>query len=333
MQHTSLNEIINNTIKSHLTDNINIAHFLMELLNISRESAYRRIRNEILYSMKEVVIISSKLNFSLDKILEDTNKCSKLISGKPQSKEVSPADNYIEMMKSTIDIVKDNSIDKNIRVFYVGNKIPNGLLINFKLLSKLRYIRWIHQTHNLPIDSKFADIIIPPDVEKVHEEYLETIKFIKNITCIFDENIIQAVINTIKFYYRRHLITNEELLEMKKELHSIINRIGETCRTSRNPHNAECIYFLSDLNIESNILFFEFEKAMSIHFLSSGIRPAISSNTLICEEQKTWINSLLKFSVLITNSNELLLNNFIMKQRNLVDTQINQLINNEALSY
>lgn len=331
MRQTYINEKVNETIKNHLAENINIAHFLMGILNISRESAYRRIRNEILYSMQEIVILASKLNFSLDKIFDDVNR-AKFLSRKPQVKETSPADNYIEMMRSTLNVIEGKITDQNIRTFYVGNKVPNGLLINFKLLRKLRYIRWIHQTHNLPINSKFADIIIPSDVEKVHLQYVEANKYIKQITCIFDENVILAVINTIKFYYRRQLITNSEVSEMKKELHALIDRIEETCRIGKNPHEAECIYYLSDLNIESNILFFEFDKEMSVHLLSSGKKPVISSNTWVCEEQKLWINSLLKFSALITNSNELLLNNFITKQHNLVDSQFIQLINNDAYS-
>lgn len=330
MKHTYLNESINDIIKSHIADDINIAHFLMDILNISRESAYRRLRNEILYSMKEVAILASKLNFSLDKILSDINEHSNSISARALIKEATPADNYIEMMRSTLNVVDARSSDRNIRAFYVGNKIPNNMLLNFKLLTKLRYIRWIHQTHNLPINSRFADIAIPLSVEKIHKEYLEANRNIKQITCIFDENIIEAVINTIKFYYRRHLITNDEVLIMKKEIHMLIDRLGETSRLGKNPRDIECIYYLSDLNIESNILFFDFDKDMSVHLLSSGKMPVVSSNIRVCEEQKLWINSLLRFSVLISGSNELLLNNFIMKQHNLVNIQLQQLLENEV---
>lgn len=328
MKYTHLNERLNETIKTHIPENVNPVHFLMDILNLSRESAYRRLRNEILYTMQEAGILASKLNFSIDDIFKGIDGEIRSHTDVIKVTDLSPTDNYVEMLKSTIEVFAGLEDRQFVKAFYVGNKIPNGMLLNFKMLAKLRYIRWIHQTHNLPINSRFSEIIIPAQVEKVHNEYLELNNKIGHTTCVFDRNAIQAIINTIKFYYRINLLTNDEVKEMKKELLEMVMRFEAISRTGKSISGVETSLYISDLNIGTNILFFELKKGMSVHLLSSGKKPVISTHPKVCEEQKLWIDSLLKFSVLISKSNEILLAELVTNQNRLISTELDKLLNN-----
>lgn len=325
-----INKRLNKILAEHITESALAAPFLMEHLSISKESAYRRLRNEVVYTFKEAFILSSKLNISIDEIFRQLNEDKDVLSTVKAEKEISPEDSYVEMIKSSLRVIENITDEQYVKAYYVGNKIPNGIFSEFKMLSKLRYIRWIHQTHDLPINSRFSDIIVPPAVERVHEDYYRIHRKIDQIVTILDHNVLQAVINTLKFYYQRHLISDDEVLQMKEELLGLIGRIESISRTGRNLYNTGKLLYLSNLNIESNILLFEFENGMSAHLLSSGKKPIVSTNKRVCEDQKLWINSLLKFSVLITCSNEIQQADFINEQYRLVESEIGQLIHQDG---
>ena len=319
----SINERVNEIIKRHVPKETKVVPFLMGLLNNSRESAYRRLRNEIPFTVEEIVAISEKLDVSVDEILgvDQNNKMTYF-----QANTVFPdssQNNYIKMMKSTIRELNDLNESGNNTAFYVGNKLPTLFLLSFDMLSKLRYIKWIHQTQNLTINSKFSEISIPAEIVEVHNEYISVFGKIKEMSVIFDENIIQAVINTIKFYYRRNLISDSEMLDMKKELFALLDKLEHLSNTGKNGQETEVILYISDLHIESNFILLESDHKTCVHFLLGGMNPATIYNDEVCKEQKAWIRSLLKFSALTSCSNEILQAEFFTKQRGLIQSQLN----------
>ena len=322
MSQVEINERVNNIIKSYIPAGVKIVPFLMDLLNISRESAYRRLRNEISYTVQEVVVLVSKLNMPPQEIFGGDKGQDKTYFTLGSFEEESPSENYVQMMKSKIKALQDMSNGRSIRATYVGNRISDGLLLHYKMLSKLRYIKWVHQTHKLAINSKYSDIVVPPQVLDVHKEYLESSKKVSHYTAIFDFNIVQAVINTIKFYYRRNLITDDELLEMKNELHEVLDGLEQISRTGKNAYGLDNILYLSYLQVESNIILFESESGISVHLLSSGKDTIVTNDVKFCEDQKLWIDSLLKFSVLITRSNEILQAELFTRFRKTIDHQL-----------
>lgn len=320
MKH--INQRINNILKDHIPEGVKLVPFLMNLLNISRESAYRRLRNEIAYTVEEVAILAPELKISFEDIFNNSENKSKAYLSLDTASEGSPSDNYVHMMRMTTAALNKATDNQYTKAFFVGNKIPNSLLLNYDLLSKLRYIKWIHRTHDLPMNSRFSEMIVSEEVLNAHKEYIEASKKVNYYTGIFDYNIIQAAINTIKFYYRRGFITDRDALEMKEELLSVLDRIESIARTGKSMYSVDNVLYLSYVPIESNIILFEFDEGMSIHLLASGKEPIITSNLNVCEGQKQWIESLLKFSVSITCSNELLQSDFFSKQRQLIIEQL-----------
>lgn len=323
MEYICTNERINNIIRNHVTEESNIVSFLMEQLSLSRESTYRRLRGEVAYTTQEISILFSKINFAIEDLFGSDDKayfCFDI------SKSTSKSEDYVNIINKTISVFHDIGEDQFAKVYYVGNKIPNSMFLEYDILSKLRYIKWVHQSHSLAINTKFSDFKISPKVIEAHKEYVAINKKISHFTVIIDNNIIQAVINTIKFYYRRNLFTTEEILEIKKELFLLVESLENILRTGKDMYNTEYAFYLSDLNIESNLLLIELEQKMSVHFLSTGRTPFVTTNPMICDDRIKWIKAVLKSSVLMTKSNEILQSEFIKSQYNLIEKEINSLL-------
>lgn len=148
----------------------------MKLLSISRESAYRRLRNEIPYSVEETLKLISELDIPIEEIFEDINNNNKIYLTINTTDLIHPSANYAQMMRNRIRILKSISDSEDSEVIYAGNKIPDSLVLQYKMLGKLSYIRWIHQNHEFALDSKFSDIVVPDEIIELHEKYIETYK-------------------------------------------------------------------------------------------------------------------------------------------------------------
>ena len=64
----NLNKIVLTKILDIMPENLKPVTLLMEVLDIGKESAYRRLRGEKPFSMEEIYKLSLVLNFSLDEI-------------------------------------------------------------------------------------------------------------------------------------------------------------------------------------------------------------------------------------------------------------------------
>ena len=63
------NTIVINEIIRHSQGKTNPVDYLMKMFSISKETAYRRIRNVIPFSIEEVVAIAEDLNLSIDQMI------------------------------------------------------------------------------------------------------------------------------------------------------------------------------------------------------------------------------------------------------------------------
>ena len=67
----NLNKIVLTKILDIMPENLKPVTLLMEVLDIGKESAYRRLRGEKPFSMEEIYKLSLVLNFSLDEIISN----------------------------------------------------------------------------------------------------------------------------------------------------------------------------------------------------------------------------------------------------------------------
>ena len=65
-------------IHAHTPQHSNPASLLMDMLNIGREAAYRRLRGEVPFTFGEASVLCARMHFSLDRVvgLAATDKLS-----------------------------------------------------------------------------------------------------------------------------------------------------------------------------------------------------------------------------------------------------------------
>ena len=310
----NLNVLIVKTLQNLLPVNIKLPEYLMESLDISKQSAYRKIKGEIPFSFDQIAKLSSELNFSIDEIVgSDNNKYSLYRLQKANS---DPEKIFRQMLDRYLAALMIQYERKDSGIIQTMNRISFLSGIYFDNLFRFFYYRWRHQMSEVPLDYYFADVALPAETILLCTRIKEYLPIVNNNTYIFDYDTFKNTLIEIQYYHKRKLVNNEELSLIKKELHELINYTEVVIRNGKLPYSdAKFYYYISSVPIETNSVFFWYDGIEESHFLIYSANYIDSSNTYACELHKKWLASLKKYSVFTTNSNEELQSSYCKKLR------------------
>lgn len=318
MKNNKDNERLVSYIIKHIPSNIKKTAYLTRFLNLSEESVYRRLRGDIPFTVEELVKLSQELKFSIDKaVLPDTIQGQALFNMRTDTD--SEEETFSQILKDYCDDVKKEAEANNRRAIMSLNHIILPFTFNYEILFRFNYYKWVHQTQDVPLNFSFSEVAIPTDIDLLRQEAAVLSDSVDNSTIIIDENMYLHTIKDIQYYYRRNLITRDELEQIKQELIFMIEQLERTIQRGFNRLDKVRNFYLSPLNIKSNIILSEYEDTIVSHLWYNSLTPISTTNLSLCMAHKKWLNSLKKYSILITQSNEMLSSDFFNKQRKYIN--------------
>jgi len=301
-------------MKESLPEGVRLIPYLMDLLNLGRESIYRRIRNEIPFTFEEIAMVSLSLNLSIDEIIgrDKVKRTSFDVNIYDSSDSM---DIYTDFIEHATDITKKvNSAQKSSAVLTV-NYLPTQYMIGCDSLSKFFYYRWIYKTQQIPPNLPFSDFHIPQDILTLHKKYSNNIQKIKKTSIIMDSSVVMSIVKEINYYYRRKLLVYEELKPLRNELLYTIDKFESMAQKGVNDKGEEMIFYLSNLDIDTNSSYFEYDGNICTQFWLHTVDPITTHSKVICKNQKERINSLKRYCTLISQCNEIQQADFFNMQR------------------
>lgn len=313
-----INEVVIRNILDNIPKNIKPVNFIIEKLEISKESAYRRLRGDIAFTLDELTKLSSSLVISVDKILGTVNDEDIFFS--IPTGEYSSSSSFKVTLDKYYEYILNLSRARNVEVFLALNQVIYPLVIGYDHLFKLLYYRWMHQMGEISGKVLFSEIEFPSDIIEINNKILHYKSMVRSQnTFIIDQNVFVNVMKWIQYYYKRKLIDENEILLLKNDMLNIFSRIEQQAHKEFDGSRSVNYYFLSMFNIESNSIYTCYDDKMlsSVWIAPTSTIQIFRSD--VCTNHKKWIDSLRRFSILITQSNDILLGKFINKQREYLD--------------
>ena len=307
------NDLLSEKIIESIPENIKPIEFLTELLNIGKESAYRRMRSEIPFTFEEITKLALELDFSVDEII-GKNKEERIFLDLQVNSTANHEETFLAMIQEYYKYIELVSNAQNKEVYVVLNRLSLSSLIGFEHLFKLYYYNWKHQTYNISLNDPFAETVIPPAINVIRQQFKALKPNIFNVHYIIDRDIYQNIVREIQYYYNRKLITDEDIAILKEELTLLLKNMEIVMQTGSNEYGASSNYYFSLLDIESNTNVATFDGNIASLYWMHPVNSICIVNQEICRMQKRWIESIKKYSILITLSNEILQAEFINKQ-------------------
>jgi hypothetical protein len=312
----NLNQKLIGIVLEYIPKNVKPVSFLMEYLQLSRESAYRRLRGEIPFSVEEISLLSVTLGFSLDEIIGDIKKYRAFFDFVPETEDSFQM--FFSMLEkcyeNTEKMLRGNSFESIIAL----NRLPPVFLVFFDHTFKFIYYEWMHQNSLVSTRHAFSETFIPPELTLLKDNIQNNLTNIPNNILILDPNIFLSLVKDIQYFYQRKLIDAEELELLRNEVFVQIDFFEKIAKTGRLESKAKVHLYLSPLYIGTNIGCFSFDHTIESIFWAHTINSINIYNPELCSMHKRWLDSLKRQSTLITQSNEMLQTDFFDRQREYV---------------
>lgn len=313
-----LNEKLIASIRESLPEGENLAQNLMDVLCIGKEAVYRRIRGDVPFTFDEIATLSAKIGFSVDDIIGLGNTGSGLYE-----LDLSENENLIERYKEKIE--KQIRILKKMRktpystVKFASNTLPDVFSMPHVSISKFKLYRWLYQNRTRVSSFTFKELQIPHEVIALQKQYMAEIRAVNKACFIMDRNVFSSFLHELEYFYRLHLLEKEELEEIRKEITLMLNDLELLAISGFYPNTgSEVMMYVSAVDLESSYFLYEYNNSSYAYIKISSVDGVDSRNPLVCKKQKAWIESIKKYSTLISQSGEVQRIEYFSRQRELL---------------
>ena len=281
----------------------NPVNYLMKMFPMSKETAYRRIRNDIPFPLDETVAIAQDLNVSIDQLIDaKTGNNYPFIRGLDIENE--PIDIYSSLIREDIEVMRRLAAAKSMNVIATMNRIPLRLL-PYKALLRFDYCNYLYSIGKISLMTHCPDIVVPPEIIDLHRESVSRISQLNNITCIIDDMFFPDIIKRLQYHYRLGFISAAEIKVLQAELFELLGAYENMLRSGKSASGREYVFYYSLSNLESSSIFLEYDRSSILQIWLYPESPVvIKDNQPVSAIHKKWIESKMRNSVLITKIND-----------------------------
>jgi len=313
---SELNKRIVTNVLKHISKNKKPVIYLVNTLNISRESAYRRIRGDIPFSVDELITLATNLDFSIDSIYDQEKQNHAFNDFSRMGNNTN--DFFLLMLKKYSELTGKIRYAKNLKTIMAFNSFPPAFYADYLNLFKFMFYKWLHQDNDTYRNKLYSETVLPDEVVIFQRKMKGNLIQGNNVILILDMNIFLNLIKEIQYYYHRKLLTNDEMLLLKEDTLRLIEQYDNIVQTGEYGY-AKIQIYLSSLCVNSNTIYYDYDDKVEPLFWIFTINPVIIQNKGIISMQLRWLNSLKRHSTLITQSNEIMQTEFFYRQREYID--------------
>lgn len=291
-------------VTQHANPEKNIAEQLSEILSIGKEAAYRRLRNEVPFSFKEAGKLALSLNFSLDQLISAQSSNMSVF-------ELQFADSsdlfgyYTRLLNYYLNLCSKVEKSDTSKIMVVFNTLPASCFLNYDQLFRFVMYRNQHQLKSNSLATPFSEMQIPRELTLLQHKLANSLRKIRKNYFIIDWSVFLSFIRDVHYFYKLGLITPNEVEEIQKDLLIAINDLEQFTIDGSYPNGNSVSVYLSNIDFISSQLFIEYDSNYFVQQVLFSMNMLVSRDPNICLKQKSWIDVLIKYSTLITQSGEI----------------------------
>jgi hypothetical protein len=300
-------ESLFNVIKNSLPSNVSLVHDVSELLGMSYDSAYRRIRGEKELSLDELKKLSQHYQVSIDTLfnLKSNNVVfNSLVLG-------DHGISFNEWLNTILAQLKKINSFKEKEIIYSAKDIPIFHYFEFPEIFAFKVYFWhkaLIPTHEF--EGKFISL-------KVADNLMETGRQIAMIYSkiptseLWNEETFNSIIRQIEFCYVSGFFSKkEDAFRLCDVLETMIHHLQRQAEVGfrflhgTNPEGIEGSYklYCNEVLLGDNTIFVKMDGNPTTFFTFNVINLLITSNPLFCQQNEQSLKILMKESTLISST-------------------------------
>lgn len=308
VESNGLQQLLFKQIKAKLPAHLSIAEEVAELLGISNDSAYRRIRGEKPLSVDELQKLAVHFNIAVDQLLNVTDNSIVFSGNYPQS---GPFDlgEYLDNMLAGINAV---NAAKDKTIWYEAKDMPLFYYFLYDELAAFKFFFWMKTAlpGNKYSNTFFEDNDLPTIISRKGKEILRQYVQVPGVE-IWSLDSINATLRQIEYYnYTGVFRTKDTPAMLYTQLEQAVTHIKTQADQGHkycdgcngNEHNYQLYY--NEMFLGHNSIFTETDGVQTV-FINHGVLNYMTTrDEQFCRFTKTTLTNIMKRSVLISTSGE-----------------------------
>ncbi len=297
-------------IKQTLPSHLSLVDEVATLLNISNDSAYRRIRNEKPISFEEIQILAAHFNISVDQLLNLQTDTGSFV-GNYITPENFDFTLYLEKSRKTLEMI---SGFKEKELFYCCKDFPLFYYYGFPQLAAFKYFIWMKTSLNFPAlaNEPFSfDHYLKPFAE-IGEKIFRLYLSIPGTEIMNVENVI-TTLQQIEYCKASYMFTSPDVVTtLLDRLEDMANHLcrqaeeGVKFHPAKGPNSQSPKYTLyaNDFMIGDNSVVAIYDGSSTSFITHSHINFISISDPKFTAYHFRFIKNIIKKSILISEAGE-----------------------------
>ena len=312
---TSIQSTFLERIRQRLPENLSFADELGEILSISRDSAYRRIRGETVLSLEEVKTLYNHFGISVDELLSDSSQMVTF-----HRRVVSHKDYNLEKWQ--------NSILKNLdfllsfeekEMIFAAKEIPVFHYFRMPELSAFKHFFWMKTLLGYPDyeHKNYSKDAVPKEILATAEKEWHKYSSIPS-TEIWSEEAVNDTLKQIEFYHECSFFERtDQAAFLCDELIELITKVREEASAGIKSEGGAFNLYHNEILIADNTVFARMGKKRCVYVNQNTFNLLLTFQEPFCEQTESYLQNLIKKSTLISKTAERERNRFFnnMKKR------------------
>lgn len=306
-QKESAQIILMQRLKQALPPNMSLVDVLSDLLQVSNDSAYRRIRGETALSIEEIAALCKHFKISFDAFINSGDSGMVTFSYKQLSSDINSYKHYLQNINN--DLLKIGSFPEK-QIIYAAEDVPIFHHFAFKNLTAFKTFYWNKSILNVPEleNKKYDKSLIDPELIAIAESVIERYSKIPSIE-IWSDDTVNSTLKQIEFYWDAGIFKNkEEALLICDEVEMMLTRIKKQAESNikfdinDKPVSDTPNYSLyhSDVMIGNNCILVSMGDIKASYLSYNTFNAMTTTNGFFTNETDMWLKNLIRKSNLIS---------------------------------
>lgn len=307
-------------VKKRIAPNLSLADEMAEVLNISRDSAYRRIRGETVLSLDEVRILCNQYGVSVDSIISNSGEMVSFHYRMVDAQNFT-FDKWLKSILTNLEMLLPYP-DK--QLIYFAKDIPVFYYFNSPLIGPFKMFFWMNSVLR---NENYRGVKFSPELvskalitlgEKIWKRYTETPKIE-----IWSDETLNVTLRQIEFYHECGFFADPKYaLQLCDEYSLIVKEIrGWAAVGYKEKPDFKFNLYKNDLLIADNTIFFRMGDKRVTFIPYNTMNILTTTHEAFCKQTEDYLLNLTTKSILISTTGEKDRNKFF----NLMEDKIQQL--------
>lgn len=318
----SLQGVFLQQITDRLPPDVSLVNELADLLHVSNDSAYRRIRGETSLTFEEIFELSQKYQISLDALSGGSSNAI-TFRYKTLNAETLNMEQYLDSILQDLKMI--NSFDEK-QIIYAAKDIPVFHLFQVPEIAAFKTFMWMKTIASFEgmDDMKFDPAKMDPKILDLGKQIIDEYMSIPTIE-IWNEETITSILQQIIYYNEAGLFAEKGTASlMCDKLSELVEHLqleashGFKFHLGRKPVGKEDSFqmYINEIVLPENTIQVSMGDNRAVYITHNIMNYLVTTNPNFCETTRSTQDNLIKRSILVSGVSEKERNKFIIGVNN-----------------